>query len=177
MGSPRMTDDSLIEKFAGRMAGTSADRSSGRSDRDCSEHPQLLPSRQEKAAAFAAMDRALRTGQTTLTIPGMSDTSDGNSSAVAKGTSELMLARPRYRFVRFHAKGGLGEVLVAHDGTASSSRLPSSVCRAAVLQIGTASAISSRSIHHRPVGSSRSCFDPECWRRRTGQSVLRHEVH
>ncbi len=110
-----MTDDSLIEKLLDEwqervQTGRPADLTE-----ICSEHPQLLPAVKEKAAAFAAMDRALRTGQTTVTIPGVSDTSDGNNSAVAKGTFALMLARPRYRVVRFHAKGGLGEVLVAHD--------------------------------------------------------------
>ncbi len=81
-----MTDDSLIEKLLDEwqervQTGRPADLTE-----ICSEHPQLLPAVKEKAAAFAAMDRALRTGQTTVTIPGISDTSDGNSSAVAKGT-------------------------------------------------------------------------------------------
>ncbi len=82
----------------------------------CQERPDLLPLIRQRAEAFAAMDHAL--GEDVTTVPPSSGAEQAVDSGKAKSQesrSHMMLANAKYRVVRFHAKGGLGEVLVAQD--------------------------------------------------------------
>ncbi len=83
----------------------------------CAEAPQLLPELKEKVAALNSMARMVETLDTQDDV---TKRTQKISADVGKprGWSEAPIStQSRYQFVKWHAKGGLGEVLVAHDTT------------------------------------------------------------
>ncbi len=108
-----MTSESLIEQLLDkweeqRNAGLTADLTE-----ICRDHPQLFQTVTERVRAFEAMDKALRHSDHTA-----SKISDGQSTpgtTVNSSSPEIMVARAQYRILRSHARGGLGEVLLAQD--------------------------------------------------------------
>jgi eukaryotic-like serine/threonine-protein kinase len=83
----------------------------------CAEAPQLLTELKEKVSALNSMARMVETldTQDDVTKRSVNGAADGGN---ARGWSEAPIStQSRYQFVKWHAKGGLGEVLVAHDTT------------------------------------------------------------
>lgn len=83
----------------------------------CADAPELLPELKEKVAALNSMARMVETLDTQDDVTKRSPPSAAEAGR-PKGWSEAPISTySRYQFVKWHAKGGLGEVLVAHDTT------------------------------------------------------------
>ena len=116
-------DQSLINELLDRW---DEERSAGRQpdlQRLCQDHPEALPVLREQIHAFEQMDQLLKRNQ-----PATFNTSAENGSSVSAGSpvslvsvGSIVSTAARYRIIKSHARGGLGEVLVAQDGCDPSS--------------------------------------------------------
>lgn len=80
----------------------------------CEEAPELLPELKEKVSALNSIARMVETLDTKVT----GDSRVDFEHASKRSWNETQIAtHSRYQFVKWHAKGGLGEVLVARDTT------------------------------------------------------------
>jgi serine/threonine protein kinase len=106
-----MNDESLIEELLDQWDEI---QSSGRTPdlADlCRHHPRLRERLEKKVQAFQAMNRALRE-----TTSGTADSPAAQSHQTANDLSDsVVTCKAQYRVLRSHARGGLGEVLIARD--------------------------------------------------------------
>ncbi len=110
-------DQSLIDELLDRW---DEERSAGRQpdlQRLCQDHPEALPVLREQIRAFEQMDQLLKRNQ-----PATLNTSAENGSPASAGSQvssvsvgSIVSTAARYRVIKSHARGGLGEVLVAQD--------------------------------------------------------------
>lgn len=83
-------------------------------ERICAGHPDALPRLQERVQAFLRMNQLLADPLS----PGQQPHDDHrafNDSVSSAEPGTIITTEARYRILRPHAHGGLGEVLVAHD--------------------------------------------------------------
>ena len=113
-------DHSLIDQLLDRW---DEERLAGRQpdlQRLCQDYPEALPLLREQIHAFEQMDQLLKRNQ-----PATLSTSAENASSASAGSPKspgslvsvgsIVSTAARYRVIKSHARGGLGEVLVAHD--------------------------------------------------------------
>ena len=82
----------------------------------CCEEPELLAPLRDRIAKLERMNALLRPETLDLAITTAGVSHDSRSgAALSKFAGETLIARSSYRIVRLHAKGGLGDVLLAHD--------------------------------------------------------------
>ena len=108
---------SLIDQLLDRW---DEERGTGRQpdlQRLCQDHPEALPVLREQIRAFEQMDQLLKRNQ-----PATFNTPTENGSSVVPGSSadlvsagSIVSTATRYRVIKSHARGGLGEVLLAQD--------------------------------------------------------------
>jgi len=110
-------DHSLIDQLLDRW---DEERLAGRQpdlQRLCQDHPEALPLLREQIRAFEQMDQMLKRNQ-----PATFNASTEDISPVSAGTQvsavsvgSIVSTATRYRVIKSHARGGLGEVLLAED--------------------------------------------------------------
>lgn len=107
-------DQSLIDQLLDRWE---EERNSGRQPDLpllCREHPEALPVLREKILAFEQMDQLLRRNQPDT---GYAPLENGSENTVEPSlpAGSIVSTAARYRVIRTHARGGLGEVMLAED--------------------------------------------------------------
>ncbi len=103
-----MTDETLLENLLEqwdrlRRTGQTVD-----ADALCASSPQLLPLFRQKITTILDMERLLERQEETLR--GELEVSASGASAAS-----IVCTESRFRVLRSHARGGLGEVLLAQD--------------------------------------------------------------
>lgn len=110
MSSEKSLIDELLDRWDDEQAaGRVPDLS-----RLCNDHPELLPRLQERIRIFQQMEQILKSDlETTLKT-----TQDAGRSDPVKWSSavnSVIDGVVKYRIIESHARGGLGEVLIAED--------------------------------------------------------------
>ncbi|MFO0978628.1 MAG: tetratricopeptide repeat protein [Planctomycetaceae bacterium] len=109
-----MADDSIIDRFLDRWqeeieAGRTPDL-----EAICAECPSVLPELRRRVEAFQKMDNRLWKFMDEPTqVSGGNGSADQHTSPATDST--LFSATVKYRICSTHARGGLGEVLIAED--------------------------------------------------------------
>lgn len=109
-----MTDNSIIDQLLDRWQD---ELDSGRTpdlERLCADYPGMLPELRRRVAAFQKMDNKLWKFMEESTVQS-DDAERTEHTEFSVSDSELFSANVRYRIRSSHARGGLGEVLVAED--------------------------------------------------------------
>ncbi|HEX5270291.1 MAG TPA: serine/threonine-protein kinase, partial [Gemmataceae bacterium] len=108
-----MSDDSRLDDLLLRWEDLRRHGQTPSAEELCRDCPELLPALRRRVGALEAMGAMLATGSTG---PGGSTPPDPRGGEPApEPRVQSLAARSCYRVLRFHARGGLGEVLVAHD--------------------------------------------------------------
>jgi serine/threonine protein kinase len=106
-----MNDESLIEELLDQWDELQSSGQTPDLAELCRHHPQLRERLEKTIQAFQAMNRALRE-----TVSGTADSPEAESPPKANDlTDSVVSCEAQYRVLRSHARGGLGEVLIAHD--------------------------------------------------------------
>src|SRR5438067_276594 len=109
-----MMDQAQIDALVVRYEELQAQNTPVSAEELCREHPELLDELKRQLRVLESMNALLGEDSSAALSPTASRDMAGTS---ASGTtpSEALSTGSRYRVLRLHARGGLGEVFVAQD--------------------------------------------------------------
>src|SRR5438093_13597176 len=104
-----MSNDDLVLELIQRWDDLHRQGSPTTPEKLCADHPELLVAVRDGVRALRALDPYLETFDVAPTRP------DPRTADAANVPSAATFAGERFRPVRFHRRGGQGEVFLAHD--------------------------------------------------------------
>jgi serine/threonine-protein kinase len=105
-----MSDDTTLDELLLRWEELRRQGQTPSAEDLCRDRPELLPALRQRMRALEAVGAMLATGSTGPAASTPADLAAGEVPRV-----QALAAQSRYRVLRFHARGGLGEVLLARD--------------------------------------------------------------